>query len=44
MCALGMIYNDLKVVFCFMHATTSHYHHDADLLIALKSYCSVEGY
>ena len=29
MCAISRIHNGLKVVFCFRHATPSHYHHDA---------------
>ena len=33
MCAVGRIHYGLKVVFWFMHATPSHYHHYADLLI-----------
>ena len=33
MCAVGRIHYGLKVVIWFMHATPSHYHHYADLLI-----------
>ena len=33
MCAVGKIQYGLKVVFLFMHATPSHYHHYADWLI-----------
>ena len=31
MCAVGGIHHGLKVLSCFMHVTTSHYHHYADL-------------
>ena len=34
--ALGRIHNDLQVVFCFRHATPSHYHHDAGLLTGVE--------
>ena len=36
MCAVGRIRNGLKVVLCFMHATSFNYHHHADLLTCIK--------
>ena len=35
MSAVCRIHNGLKVVFCFRHATASHYHHHADLLTCI---------
>ena len=36
MCAVGRIHNGLKVVFCCMHATPSHYRQRADLLSCIE--------
>ena len=35
MCAVGGIHNGLKVVFCYMHASHSHYHHYTELLTCI---------
>ena len=35
MCAVGRIHNGLKVVFYFMHASPSHYHHYAYFLTCI---------
>ena len=35
-CSVGRIHNVLKVTFCFMHATSAHYHHYTDLLICIE--------
>ena len=36
MCTVGRIQNGLKVVFCILHATPSHYHRHGDLLISIE--------
>ena len=35
-CAFGRGHNGLKVLFCFLHATPSHYHHHSDLLTCIE--------
>ena len=37
MCAVRRIHNSLNVVFCFMHATPSHYHHHSGLLSSIEN-------
>ena len=36
MCAISKIHNGHKVVFCFRHATPSHYHHGSWLLTCVE--------
>ena len=36
MYTVGRIHNGLRVVFCFVHVTPSHYHHHADLLTCIE--------
>ena len=35
-CVIGRIHYGLKIVFCFIHFTASHYHHDARLLTGVE--------